>query len=274
LIAIDACGFQPSLRAVPQSFGHSVKLIAPQLVKPYVKRNKNDTADPEALCEAMSRPTMRFVPVKTAEQRTALMLVGVRDRMIRNRTQLSNAIHGHAAEFDLTAARGWLTWFRYSTASRPMRVWPCWLEGCLSSRPRVRKPRARIGEIDAGLTTWHKADECSQCLDKIPGVGPIGAVPLRMKTSEPELFQSRRQFAAWIGLTPKDHSTTGKVRLDVITRAGDEGLRSVLVAGATAAIQHAQRGGKASPWPVELLRRKSPKLAAMALANKTASPGR
>jgi transposase len=130
--------------------------------------------------------------------------------------------------------------------------------------------QARIGEIDVRLTTWHRVDECSQRLAKIPGVGPIGAVLLRMKTPQPELFQSGRQFAAWIGLTPKDHSTAGKVRLGVITRAGDEGLRSVLVVGATAVIQHAQRSGKASPWLVELLRRKSPKLAAVALANKTA----
>jgi transposase len=130
--------------------------------------------------------------------------------------------------------------------------------------------QARIGEIDVRLTTWHRVDECSQRLAKIPGVGPIGAVLLRMKTPQPELFQSGRQFAAWIGLTPKDHSTAGKVRLGVITRAADEGLRSVLVVGATAVIQHAQRSGKASPWLVELLRRKSPKLAAVALANKTA----
>ena len=108
--------------------------------------------------------------------------------------------------------------------------------------------QAQIDEVDAKLTAWHRADECSQRLAKIPGVGPIGAVLLRMKTPEPELFRSGRQFAAWIGLTPKDHSTAGKVRLGVITRAGDEGLRSVLVVGATAVIQHARRGGKASPW--------------------------
>src|SRR5450755_2504768 len=117
---------------------------------------------------------------------------------------------------------------------------------------------------------WHKADECSCRLAKIPGVGPIGAALLIMKTPSPEVFRSGRQFAAWIGLTPKDHSTAGKVRLGVITRAGDEGLRSVLVVGATAVIQHARRGGRASPWLTELLKRKSPKLAAVALANKMA----
>jgi hypothetical protein len=117
---------------------------------------------------------------------------------------------------------------------------------------------------------WHRADECSRRLAKIPSVGPIGAALLRMKAPEPELFRSGRQFAAWIGLTPKDHSTAGKVRLGVIRRAGDEGLRSVLVTGATAVIQQARRGGRASPWLAELLKRKTPKLAAVALANKTA----
>ncbi len=130
--------------------------------------------------------------------------------------------------------------------------------------------QTQIGEVDAQLLARHRADECSRRLAKIPGVGPVGAMLLRMKTPEPELFRSGRQFAAWIGLTPRDHSTAGKVRLGVITRAGDEGLRSVLVVGATAVIQQAQRHGRASPWLATLLKRKSPKLAAVALANKTA----
>ena len=130
--------------------------------------------------------------------------------------------------------------------------------------------QTQIGEVDAQLLARHRADECSRRLAKIPGVGPVGAMLLRMKTPEPELFRSGRQFAAWIGLTPRDHSTAGKVRLGVITRAGDEGLRSVLVVGATAVIQQAQRHGRASPWLAALLKRKSPKLAAVALANKTA----
>ncbi len=130
--------------------------------------------------------------------------------------------------------------------------------------------REQIDEIDAKLMAWHRADEWSRRLAKIPGVGPIGAVLLSMKTPEPELFRSGRQFAAWIGLTPRDHSTAGKIRLGVITRAGDEGLRSVLVVGATAVIQHVRRGGRSSPWLTELLNRKSPKLAAVALANKMA----
>ena len=214
---------------------------------------------------------MRFVPVKTAEQQAALMLVGVRDRMIRNRTQLSNAIRGHAAEFGLTAAKGMAHLVPLLERIEADEGLPALARELFAVQAEeFAQLQARIGEIDARLTTWHKADECSQRLDKIPGVGPIGAVLLRMKTPEPELFQSGRQFAAWIGLTPKDHSTAGKIRLGVITRAGDEGLRSVLVAGATAVIRHAQRSGKASPWLAGLLGRKSPKLAAVALANKTA----
>jgi transposase len=130
--------------------------------------------------------------------------------------------------------------------------------------------QAQIDEVDAKLMTWHRADDCSRRLAKIPGVGPIGAVLLTLKTPAPELFRSGRQFAAWIGLTPKDHSTAGKMRLGMITRAGDAGLRSVLVVGATAVIQQARRGGRASPWLAELLKRKSPKVAAVALANKMA----
>ena len=130
--------------------------------------------------------------------------------------------------------------------------------------------QVQIEEVDAKLTAYHRADECSQRLVKIPSVGPIGAMLLRMKTPDPAQFASARQFAAWIGLTPKDHSTAGKVRLGVITRVGDETLRSVLVVGATAVIQQIQRSGKASPWLAALLKRKPPKLAAVALANKTA----
>ena len=271
VIAIEACGASHHWARLLQSFGHSVKLIAPQLVKPYIKRGKNDAADAEALCEAMSRPTMRFVPVKTAEQQAALMLVGIRDRLIRNRTQLSNAIRGYAAEFGLTAAKGLahlvvLLDRIQADESLPARA----RELFAMQATEYTQLQAQIDEVDAKLMACHRADECSRRLAKIPSVGPIGAMLLRMKTPEPELFRSGRQFAAWIGLTPKDHSTAGKVRLGVITRAGDEGLRSVLVAGATAVIQQARRGGRASPWLAGLLKRKSPKLAAVALANKTA----
>jgi transposase len=248
-----------------------VKLIAPQLVKPYVKRGKNDAADAEALCEAMSRPTMRFVPVKTAEQQAALMLVGVRDRLIRNRTQLSNAIRGYAAEFGLTAAKGMAHLDPLLVRIGADESLPALARELFAAQAEeYQQLEAQIDAVDAKLAAWHKLNECSRRLAKIPSVGPIGAALLQMKTPAPELFRSGRQFAAWIGLTPKDHSTAGKVRLGIITRAGDETLRSVLVVGATSVIKHVRHGGRAEPWIVELLKRKPPKLAAVALANKTA----
>jgi transposase len=271
VIAIEACGASHQLARLLQSFGHTVKLIAPQLVKPYVKRGKNDAADAEALCEAMSRPTMRFVPVKTTEQQAALMLVGVRDRLIRNRTQLANTIRGYGAEFGLIAAKGMAHLVPLLNRIEADESLPVLARELFAIQAtEYGQLQAQIDEVDTKLAAWHRADECSRRLVKIPSVGPIGAALLRMKTPDPAQFESGRQFAAWIGLTPKDHSTAGKVRLGVITRAGDEALRSVLVVGATAVIQQAQRSGKASPWLVALLKRKSPKLAAVALANKTA----
>jgi transposase len=184
---------------------------------------------------------------------------------------LTNAIRGHAGEFGLTAAKGRahldpLLERIHADESLPALA----RELFAAQAEEYAQLQAQIDKVDARLMAWHRADECSQRLTKIPGVGPIGAVLLTMKTPEPELFRSGRQFAAWIGLTPKDHSTAGKVRLGGITRAGDEALRSVLVVGATTVIRHAQRGGRPSPWLAELLKRKSPKLAAVALANKMA----
>src|SRR5689334_20437901 len=184
------------------------------------------------------------------------------------RPHMANAIRGHAAEFGLTAAKGMAHLVPLLDRIQADESLPALARELFALQAKEYiQLQVQIKEIDAKLTAWHRADECSQRLAKIPGVGPIGAVLLTMKTPDPELFQSGRQFAAWIGLTPKDHSTAGKVRLGVITRAGDEGLRSVLVVGATAVIQQAQRSGKASPWLAALLKRKSPKLAAVAVAD-------
>jgi transposase len=271
VIGIEACGGSHHWARLLTSFGHEVKLIPPQLVKPYVKRNKNDAADAEALCEAMSRPTMRFVPVKTAEQQAALMLVGVRDRLMRKRTQLSNAIRGYAAEFGLSAAKGMAHLDPLLARIQADERLPALARELFAIQAaEYHQLLAQIDSVEAKLAAWHKANECSRRLAKIPSVGPIGAALLQMKTPEPKLFGSGRQFAAWIGLTPRDHSTAGKVRLGVISRAGDEALRSILVVGATSVIQHVRRGCRAEPWIVELVKRKPPKLAAVALANKTA----
>jgi transposase len=273
VIAIEACGASHHWARLLNALGHEVKLIAPQLAKPYVKRGKNDAADAEALCEAMSRPTMRFVPMKSADQQAALMLVGLRERAVAAQTQLANTIRGYAAEFGLTAAKG--------MSHIPLLLERVMIDETVPGLSRelfaslaeeFAQVGARLKEVEAKLMTWYRNNECCRRLAKIPGVGPIGAVLLAMKAPAPEQFASGRQFAAWMGLTPKDHSTAGKVRLGIITRAGDEALRKTLVVGATSLLRQVRsgRGRNASTWLMELLRRKAPKLVAVALANKIA----
>jgi transposase len=273
VVALEACGASHHWARLLSSFGHEVKLIAPQLAKPYVKRGKNDAADAEALCEAASRPTMRFVPVKSADQQAALMLVGIRGNLIKRRTQLANAIRGFAAEFGVTMAKGICRIEALLEQIAIDETMPKLARELFALQAREFAQLEREIEIvEVKLMEWHRSDECSQRLAQIPGVGPIGASMLMMKTPDPHSFKSGRDFAAWMGLTPKDHSTAGKTRLGKITRAGDELLRSTLVVGATAVIRHAQRSQRknASPWLVKLLERKAPKLAAVALANKIA----
>jgi transposase len=270
-IGMEACGAAHYWARELSKLGHEVKLMAPQHVKPYVKRNKNDGRDAEGLCEAMSRPTMRFVPVKTAEQQAALMLTGVREQMVARRTQLSNMIRGYAAEFGITAAKG-LDKIGPLLAEIAQEDVPAMARDLFALQGReFAHLQTELKAIEARLRAWHRANADSRRLAEIPGIGPVGAPELIMKTPDPGAFTSARHFAAWIGLTPKDHSTAGKTRLGKITRAGDERLRSVLVAGATAVIKQAMRGrGHPSPWLVALLKRKPPKLAAVALANKNA----
>jgi len=273
VIGIEACGASHHWARVLTSLGHEVKMIAPQFVKPYLKRGKNDAADAAAICEAMSRPTMRFVPAKSEDEQAALMLVNVRERLIRVQTQLVNAIRGHAAEFGLTAVKGVRNVSSLLQRVSEDKTVPAMARDLFSTMAsEFERLQEQIKEIDGKLLTWQRNNEVSQRLAKIPGVGPIGAALLVMKAPAPELFAKGRDFAAWMGLTPKDHSTGGKVRTGVITRAGDELLRKTLVVGATATLRHVRegRGKSASPWLTELLKRKSPKLAAVALANKTA----
>jgi transposase len=272
VIGIEACGASHHWARVLAPLGHEVKLIAPQHVKPYIKRNKNDGRDAEALCEAMSRPTMRFVPVKTAEQQAALMLAGIREQMVARRTQLSNTIRGYAAEFGITVAQGLNQIEPLLARLAQDESVPELARALFAMQGReYAQLQVELKAIEVKLRAWHRANADSRRLAKIPGVGPIGASALVMKTPDPRAFPSGRHFAAWLGLTPKDHSTAGKTRLGKITRAGDERLRSVLVAGATAVIQQAKHGrGHPSPWLLALLKRKPPKLAAVALANKIA----
>ncbi|HET6161895.1 MAG TPA: IS110 family transposase [Dongiaceae bacterium] len=272
VIGMEACGGSHYWARVIEGLGHQVRLIAPQLVKPYVKRGKNDAADAEAVCEAMSRPGMRFVAAKSAEQQAALMLIGVRDRLVQNRTQLTNAIRGYAAEFGLIAAKGLEKIDLLLARAQADETLPKLTRDLFALQAREYAGlQARLREVEEKLMAWHRGNECSRRLAEIPGIGPIGAVMLAMKAPDPTVFRSGRHFAAWIGLTPRDHSTAGKVRLGGITRAGDPALRSVLVVGAMAVIRQAGKSkGRGSPWLQELLARKPRKVAAVALANKTA----
>lgn len=271
-IGIEACGAAHHWGRELSALGHKVVLLPPQRVKPYVDRNKNDAADADAICEAMSRPRMTFVPVKTAEQQAALMLVGVRDQLVGRRTQLSNTIRGHAAEFGLAAAKG-LDKIEplLGRIQTDEKLPPLARELFVTLGDEYARLKVELRKIEAKLMAWHRGNELSRRLAEIPSVGPIGATLAVMKVGNPHAFRSGRDFAAWLGMTPKDHSTAGKVQLGAITKAGDEALRSVLVAGATSVIQQVRKGrGRPSPWLAGLVKRKPPKLAAVALANKTA----
>ena len=274
LVGLEASGGAHYWARELTRLGHSVRLLAPQYVKPYVKRGKNDAADAEAICEAMSRPRMGFVAVKSAENQAALMLAGLRDRLVRNRVQLANAIRGYAAEFGVVAAKGRAKIEPLLLRLQADETLPALARELFAEHAEeYAQLNAQLTAINAKLLAWHRANETSRRLAQIPGIGPVIASLLVMKTPDPRAFRSGRRYAAWLGLTPKDHSTGGKTRLGVITRAGDQTLRSLLVVGATAVIWQARRNRdcrSASPWLVELLKRKPPKLVAVALANKIA----
>lgn len=271
-VALEACGGSHHWARRLTSLGHRVRLIPPQYVKPYVKRSKTDRADAEAICEAAGRPSMRFVPVKTVERQGELMVLRTRELLVRQRTQAVNALRGHATEFGLVVPLG---------VSRVGE-----LLAKLAADPSVpaiaREMLALLGrqielidgqmvEVNARMLEMHKASDVSQRLAKVPGIGPITAVSLALSV-EASQFESGRHLAAWLGLTPRAHSSGGKQRLGSISRAGNERLRQLLVVGATAVIRHATKPGSrlASPWLMNLLARKPRKLAAVALANKTA----
>jgi transposase len=213
VIGMEACGAAHYWARELRKLGHEVKLMAPQHVKAYVKRNKNDGRDAEGLCEAMSRPTMQFVPVKTEEQQAALMLAGVRQQLIARRTQLSNTIRGYAAEFGVTAAKGLDKIEPLLARIAQDETVPAQARELLAIQGQdYAQLQIELKAIEVKLMAWHRANACSRRLTQIPGVGPIGATALVMKTPDPRAFPSGRHFAAWLGLTPKDHSTAGKTR--------------------------------------------------------------
>jgi transposase len=269
-IGLEACGSAHYWARVLTGLGHAVVLLPPQYAKPYVKRGKSDTIDAAAICEAMSRPGMRFVPVKSVHNQAALMVLGVRELWLKQRTMVINAMRGHAAEFGVIAATGpariaELVARVHSTAEVPEEGRA--LIDALAQQ--LAELEAKLAAVQARLMVQHKQDPRSQLLATIPGVGPIGALSFALKVPDPKAFRSGRHFAAWLGLTPKENSTAGRARPGRISRRGDEDLRRLLVLGATATIQFA-KPGKSSPWLIDLLARKPRKLAAVALANKMA----
>jgi transposase len=270
-IGLEACGASHHWARVLGALGHQVVLMPPQYIKPYVKRGKNDAIDAAAICEAMSRPGMRFVPVKSAEQQAGLMVLRVRDLLIKQRTALINAMRGHAAEFGVTAAKGpvrvaeLVQRAHAEEAGVPALV----LEMLRLLAGQLEAIETRLKTLEAQLIGVHKANPTSQCLATIPGVGPIGAVSFALRVADPKAFRSGRHFAAWLGLTPKENSTGGRHRPGRISRQGDGSLRKLLVLGATAVIRFA-KAGRTSPWLLNLLARRPTKLAAVALANKMA----
>ena len=247
-----------------------IGIEAPQYIKAYVKRGKSDAIDAAAICEAMSRPTMRFVPVKTAEQQAALAMLGVRDLLVKQRTMLINAIRGHAAEFGVTVAKGpqqMRELLRRLATGEGVPVLAREMLGVLAGQ--LEALNAKLKAIETRLMAWHRQDQTSQCLATAPGIGPIGGVSFTLKVPDAKAFRSGRHFAAWVGITPRENSTAGKHRPGKISREGDESLRRLLVLGATAVIQQA-KSGRAAPWLLGLLARKPKKLVAVALANKMA----
>jgi transposase len=272
-VAMEACGGSHHWGRTLQALGHRVRLIPPQYVKPFVKRSKNDRNDAQAISEAANRPEPRDVPVKSAGVQAEAMLLSVRELLMHQRTQLINALRGHATEFGLTAAKGdkGFAELRAEIATVPDTVLPAAAGEALQLLGgEIDRIAARLAQIDKLMTRRHRASEASRRLGHIPGVGLVGALSFATRVDASQ-FRSGRHFAAWLGLVPKQHSTGGKTRLGAISRAGDERLRQLLVLGATAVIRHAKPGSpNASPWLLKLLERKPRKLAAVALANKMA----
>lgn len=276
LVGIEACGTAHYWAREIGALGHEVRLLPAAYVKPYVKRGKTDAADAEAICEAVTRPSMRTVPIKSADHQAVLLLHRVRDLLVRQRTMLINAVRGHMAEFGIIAPQG---------AKRVGELVSLIMGEDEAALPALARQALRaltaelqaldqrIKDAEAAILAWHKEHEASRRLAAIPGVGPITASAIVATVGDASQFRSARHFAAWIGLVPKQHSSGGKQRQGGISKQGNPYLRRLLVIGATAVIRHA--GGRlattpSGAWAKSLLERRPPRLASVALANKTA----
>jgi len=272
LVGMEACASAHYWGREIGALGHQVRLMPPAYVKPYVKRGKTDAADAEAICEAVTRPTMRFVAVKSEEQQAALMLHKTRDLLVRQRTMLINALRAHLGEYGIVKAQGPAgVSSLLALVQEALDAVPVHARSALQSI--VTQYRALLREIEhleKQILDWHRHDEVSQRLATVPGIGPITASAIAATVPDASIFRSGRQFAAWLGLTPRPHSSGGKERLGGITKQGDGYLRRLLVVGATAVMRMTRKDQAKQPWLARLLTTKPAKIASVALANKTA----
>ncbi len=274
LVGMEACATAHHWARELQALGHRVRLMPPRYVKPYVKRNKNDAADAEAICEAVTRPTMRFVALKGSEQQSVLMQHRTHELLVRQRTMVVNAMRAHLAEFGIVARVGLPQVKRLLAViadAEDKRIPPL-ARTCLEGLARQLMSLEReITAVVQRIHAWHRSSEVSRRLETIPGIGPITASALAASITDPSIFRSGREMAAWIGLVPRQTSTGGKERLGRISKQGDHYLRWLLVVGAMTIIRHAKRRGSSNlPGLTGLIARKPTKVAAVALANKNA----
>ena len=274
LIGMEACASAHHWSRELQALGHTVRLMPPAYVKPYVKRHKNDATDAEAICEAVTRPNMRFVATKTPEQQSCLTLHRTRHLFIRQQTSVINAIRAHLAEFGIVApvGRNGVAQLLGIAADANDKRLPEVARACVAALgAQLRTLKAQILEFDRMINAWHRSNEASRRLDDIPGVGPALATALIASVADPKAFRSGRDFSAWIGLVPKQNSSGGKDRLGNISKRGDRYLRSLFTTGALAVIRYAKiHGTRHRPWLTALLARRPTKVVAIALANKIA----
>jgi transposase len=272
LIGLEACATAHYWARELRAIGHEVRLMPAQYVKAYVKRNKNDAADAEAICEAVRRPTMRFVAIKTAEQQAALLVHRGRERLVRQRTALVNALRAHLAEFGVIAPLGLRNVARLIDIVRDesdARLPDLARKVLRVLAEQVEQLQAAVAAMEEQLTAWHKSNPVSQRLATIPGIGPIIATAIASTVVEASGFRSGREFAAWLGLVPRQHSTGGKARLGGISKRGNQYLRRLLINGASANLLRS-KATNADPWVIGLRRRRPSLVVAVALANKTA----
>jgi len=274
LVGIEACASSHHWSRELQALGHTVRLMPPAYVKPYVKRHKNDAVDAEAICEAVTRANMRFVATKSCEQQSCLTLHRTRHLFIRQQTSVINAIRAHLAEFGIVApvGRNGVEQLLGVVADANDKRLPEVARACVAALgAQLRMLKAQILEFDRMIMAWHRSSEASRRLDDIPGIGPALATALVASVADPKVFRSGRDFSAWIGLVPKQNSSGGKNRLGGISKRGDRYLRSLFTTGALAVIRYAKiHGTRHRPWLTALLARRPTKVAAIALANKIA----